>query len=162
MPVKTGRSLPHQLFAASAILLAAGALIAPGRTASAAETVRIETRPFYGATVTLEAGVRVFRPLPADRRVIINPHGRTPLSLSFEDNRTESRNYNYNYNYDSAEDGNSDYSGTAAVGSLIPQYVNGVMGRHRGASGALLGRSAKKRHYGGMNRRAMRKRGGRY
>ena len=36
------------------------------RSAAFAEavTTRIETRPFYGATVTLEEGVRVFRPLP--------------------------------------------------------------------------------------------------
>lgn len=60
--------------------------------AGQASTTRIETRPFYGATVTLESGVRVFRPLPPHERVIINPGGRTPLTLSFEENRT--------YNYD--------------------------------------------------------------
>jgi hypothetical protein len=36
-------------------------------------TTRIEPRPFYGATVTMEAGVRVFRPLPPHDRVIIDP-----------------------------------------------------------------------------------------
>lgn len=56
--------------------------------AVAGELVRIETRPFYGATVTVEAGVRVFRPLPAPSRVIINPGGKTPLSLSFYDTRS--------------------------------------------------------------------------
>lgn len=63
-------------------------------------TTRIETRPFYGATVTLEEGVRVFRPLPAERQVIINPGGQTPLALGFnETNVYENRvvrNYNYN------------------------------------------------------------------
>jgi hypothetical protein len=44
-------------------------------------TDRIETRPVYGATVTLEAGVRVFRPLPPHDRVIINPGGKTPLYI---------------------------------------------------------------------------------
>ena len=50
-------------------------------TALAQVTDRIETRPFYGATVTLEAGVRVFRPLPPHDRVIINPGGKTPLYI---------------------------------------------------------------------------------
>jgi hypothetical protein len=40
-------------------------------------TTRIEPRPFYGATVTVEAGVRVFRPLPPHDRVIIDPTGAT-------------------------------------------------------------------------------------
>jgi hypothetical protein len=43
--------------------------------------------------VTLESGVRVFRPLPPHSKVIINPDGRTPLSLSFEENRT----HNYHH-----------------------------------------------------------------
>ena len=51
----------------------------PARPASAeGYTTRIETRPFYGAVVTLEEGVRVFRPLPVERQVIINPGGQTP------------------------------------------------------------------------------------
>ena len=69
-------------------------------------TTRIETRPFYGATVTLEEGVRVFRPLPPERQVIINPGASTPLSLGFnETNVYENRvvrNYNYNEGYNSA------------------------------------------------------------
>jgi hypothetical protein len=47
-------------------------------------TVRIETRPFYGAVVTLEEGVRVFRPLPPDRLVIIDPN-RTPVSIGLNE-----------------------------------------------------------------------------
>ena len=47
-------------------------------------TTRIETRPYYGAVVTLEHGVRVYRPLPPDRYVIINP-SKVPLSLSISD-----------------------------------------------------------------------------
>lgn len=53
-------------------------------------TTRIETRPYYGAVTTLEHGVRVIRPLPPDRYVIINPN-RTPLALSF----SESNVYDY-------------------------------------------------------------------
>lgn len=62
------------------LFAAAGAATAQGYT------TRIETRPFYGATVTLEEGVRVIRPLPPERHVIINPNN-TPLSLNFNDTR---------------------------------------------------------------------------
>ena len=48
-------------------------------------TTRVEPRPFYGATVTIEAGVRVFRPLPRHDRVIINPGNGTPLTLNAGD-----------------------------------------------------------------------------
>ena len=41
--------------------------------ASESVTTRIETRPYYGAVVTIEKGVRVYRPLPSHDRVIINP-----------------------------------------------------------------------------------------
>lgn len=41
--------------------------------ASESVTTRIETRPYYGAVVTIEKGVRVYRPLPHHDRIIINP-----------------------------------------------------------------------------------------
>lgn len=78
------------------IALAVGVLVAPvAALAQSAGTTRIETRPFYGATVTLEEGVRVFRPLPPTERLIINPGGATPLSLSYEEKRSVSHNYNH-------------------------------------------------------------------
>lgn len=99
---------------------------------SAAETVRIETRPFYGATVTLEEGVRVFRPLPADKRVIINPGGRTPLSLNFLDAKSESHNYStneHNYHHGGAAHGD-DSEGFAGAG--YPRYgASRLRGGHR-------------------------------
>jgi hypothetical protein len=49
--------------------------------AQQAHTTRIETRPYYGAVVTIEHGVRVYRPIPATDYLIINPDGKTPLSL---------------------------------------------------------------------------------
>ena len=55
-------------------------LLAGSLPALAQSTTRIEPRPFYGATVTIEAGVRVFRPLPPHDRVIINPGNATPLT----------------------------------------------------------------------------------
>ncbi len=81
----------------SRVALLAAFAIAAGLSAASAvagepETIRIEPRPFYGATVTLEEGVRVFRPLPPTRRVIVNPGGATPLTLSIQDVRiTEER-----------------------------------------------------------------------
>jgi hypothetical protein len=46
-----------------------------------AETTRIENRPYYGATVTIESGVRVFRPLPPHRQVIIAPADGPPVNV---------------------------------------------------------------------------------
>ena len=98
---------------------------APAAVAEAV-TTRIETRPFYGATVTLEEGVRVFRPLPRHDRVIINPGGQTPLSLGYY----KLRNYSFNQ---FAGDGHS-------AGSYGPTYYGGFgnvlpRGRHHGHHG---------------------------
>ncbi len=76
-------------------------LISVGATApvlaQAASTIRIEPRPYHGAIVTLEQGVRVWRPLPPNRYVIINPDGKTPLNLSLADVRERSVSRNYFY-----------------------------------------------------------------
>lgn len=45
-------------------------------------TTRIVPYNVYGATVTVEQGVRVTRPLPPDGHVIVNPGNRTPLSVN--------------------------------------------------------------------------------
>ena len=85
-----------------AFLLAAApvAIMAADGSASAQSyTTRIEPRPFYGATVTLEEGVRVIRPLPPERHVIINPDGSTPLSLGFNETRVYENRTIRNYNY---------------------------------------------------------------
>ena len=60
------------------ILVAAGTGVA---VAEEARTTRIETRPYYGAVVTIENGVRVYRPVPPTTHLIINPDGITPLTL---------------------------------------------------------------------------------
>ena len=52
--------------------------------AQSSSTIRIEPRNIQGATVSLENGVRVWRPLPATRYVVVNPGGRTPLALGLE------------------------------------------------------------------------------
>jgi hypothetical protein len=84
-------------------------------------TTRIETRPFYGATVTLEHGVRVFRPLPSHDRVIINPGGMTPLTLVIGD------------------------SGSYGSSSYSESYAGTVPGAHGGV-GTFLPRGH--RHHG--------------
>ena len=109
--------------------LSAGLLGVAGlsATAFAGGTTRIETRPFYGAVVTEEEGVRVFRPLPPTERVIINPEGRTPLSLGFNETYVNERNYNYNYNETTSEGSR----GGDVIGGFFGGYGYGY-GRGRG------------------------------
>jgi hypothetical protein len=103
------------VFAAAGLMTAATALPA----AADSYTTRIEPRPFYGATVTLEEGVRVFRPLPPTRHMIINPQGSTPLNLSFEDVRvTEQRTIN-TYNHGGGVSRNT--SGHEGGGYYLPR-----------------------------------------
>jgi hypothetical protein len=74
-----------RLFNAMGLVLAALAgNMSTGAVAQDAYLTRIEPRPFYGATVTIEEGVRVFRPLPSTRQMIINP-SQVPLNLSFSE-----------------------------------------------------------------------------
>jgi protein-L-isoaspartate O-methyltransferase len=63
-------------------LLTVAAVAATLAPAFAQTTTRIETRPYYGATVTVEKGVRVWRALPPHDKIIINPGGRTPINLT--------------------------------------------------------------------------------
>ncbi len=107
-------------FAQALIAGAAVVVFGSGTQAQEASTVRIEPRPYYGATVTIEAGVRVFRPLPPTRRVIINPNNATPLSLSITDVRktVRSRSTNHNYHY---------HKGPSSRGSA--GFVGGFVGR---------------------------------
>lgn len=66
---------------AVALTLFLGAGMAQGALAEEAHTTRIETRPYYGAVVTIENGVRVWRPVPPTTHMIINPDGLTPLAI---------------------------------------------------------------------------------
>ena len=56
------------------VVLASSALADPA-------TLRIESRPYTSATVTLEQGVRVWRPLPATDRVIITPGNKARVHV---------------------------------------------------------------------------------
>jgi hypothetical protein len=48
-------------------------------------TTRIDPRSSYGASVTIEEGVRVFRPLPPHKHVLINPDNRASVTLGIND-----------------------------------------------------------------------------
>jgi len=64
-------------------LVASAGLVAVLGSAAYAEsgTIRIIHDEPYGAIVTKEAGVLVFRGLPPTRKVVVNPKGKTPLEL---------------------------------------------------------------------------------
>jgi hypothetical protein len=117
-------------------VITAAAFLATAAVAQEPSTTRIETRPFYGATVTLESGVRVFRPLPSHDRVIINPGGKTPLYLGYEDKRSTSRNYNYNYSEAASQPvlGADGYPIWTGAGAFIGRH-NGGKGHHGGSHG---------------------------
>ena len=117
-------------------VLVSAALGVLGSVASAAagqaSLTRIEPRAFYGATITLEEGVRVFRPLPRTRQMIINPGNKTPLNLSIEDRRYTYTHHNYNYG------GGGERSYSSGGGSYGTPFYSGVGGRdtRRGRYGA--------------------------
>ena len=71
--------IPRSLLAAIAATAAVPAV------AQEEHTTRIETQPSYGAVVTIEHGVRVYRPVPPTDHLIVNPGGRTPLLLDIGD-----------------------------------------------------------------------------
>jgi hypothetical protein len=118
------------------LVTAIGACMAASAAQADAVTTRIETRPFYGATVTLEEGVRVFRPLPSHDRVIINPGGKTPLSLGFY----ESRNYSFNEYVGGGRDVVQQAPATYGYGGFAPRHRHGHHGRHGHGHGHGPGR----------------------
>lgn len=124
------------------LALAFGAAMPLGLPAAAQEafTTRIEPRPFYGATVTIESGVRVFRPLPTTRQVIINPGGQTPLSLGYNDTRVieQSTSTNYNYNsYDGARGTAGGFGGRFYGGNAFPQRFHDQPHKPGGYNGPM-------------------------
>lgn len=127
------------------LFAAAGVLVLPSAaSAQSPSTTRIETRPFYGATVTLEEGVRVFRPLPPHERIIINPQGATPLNLSYEQSHSVSHNYHYDGD---GRDAVPVYGGAGIAGdwSARPRRVHKPHHGFRGHGGGV--------HQGGINGR---------
>jgi hypothetical protein len=123
------RKLVHPLTLSAFVLVAAPA------AAEEAYTTRIEPRPYYGATVTIEEGVRVFRPLPPHKHVIINPNGRAPVSLNFNESRGKVYNYNYGaepsgFNGDGGNGYRGGFGGNAySPGGFGYDYASGVKKR---------------------------------
>ena len=65
---------------------------AAGSKARADGLVRVEPRPYYGAVVTVEHGVRVYRPLPRQVMTVISPDPRTPVNVTYN-KIVENRSY---------------------------------------------------------------------
>ena len=109
-------------------------------------TTRIETRPYYGATVTMEAGVRVFRALPPTRHMIINPHGATPLQLGINDTRIfeNSTSHNHFYDHTSRSSGGDSVGGGGFV-SGTGGFGHGKFSQRRHARGGHIGRHSPRR-----------------
>jgi hypothetical protein len=103
--------------------------------------VRIEPRPYYGAVVSIEQGVRVFRPLPNQNLMIINPGNKTPINLTFsrtiEHKAADSSGSNGSGQSNAASsDAGARYGGISGFGNNVgtnPQYRNGA--RAAGYSG---------------------------
>lgn len=114
------------------VLLAALAVISiPAAALAESFTTRIEPRAYYGGTVTIEQGVRVWRPLPPVRQMIINPDHGTALSLGFTDVRETRTNTNHNYNYGAGAPG---YGYAGGVG--FPEGSRRGYGARTGGLGA--------------------------
>jgi hypothetical protein len=129
--------------------LAGAASLALSAVPAAAEgyTTRIETRPFYGATVTLEEGVRVFRPLPVERQVIINPGGQTPLSLGFNETNVYEHRVVKNYNYNEGSNAAPSYRVGSGFYGFGPGFARGNRGgHHNGHSPGGMGGMGGGRH----------------
>ena len=105
------------------------AIAAPAAALAESATIRIEPRPYYGASVTLEHGVRVWRPLPATKYVVVNPDGRTPLSLNLTDVQEHRTTTNNVYGSDAVPAYGS-HAGTYGL-----PYTYGASGRHHGQTG---------------------------
>ena len=78
--------LRQSVFAALGVTVAAAVAFAATPASAESSTIRIEPRPYYGAVVTVEQGVRVWRPLPPTRYMIINPTN-APVSVNVADIR---------------------------------------------------------------------------
>ncbi len=120
----------------SAIPALATLLPLAAASAEGAQTVRIEPRPYYGAVVTIERGVRVWRPLPPTRHMIINPTN-APVSVNITDIRETVQH--------SGPAGGAAASASASAGGHAgaPSYYYGRPHRHSGSAGHRQQRSGR-------------------
>ncbi len=77
-------------------LAVATALAALGATAALADarTIRIEPRPYTSVVVTVENGVRVWRPMPPTELVIVNPGNKASINLDIDAKGRRTENHN--------------------------------------------------------------------
>jgi hypothetical protein len=110
--------------------------------ATAASLTRIETAPVYGAaTVTVEHGVQVYRPLPPLRHMILNPEGRTPLNLTIEDRNVVVQHHHYGVPSEGTSDGAGRFVGGYGWGLGLPRVHRGHHGHrhaHRSRPGGYM------------------------
>jgi hypothetical protein len=126
-----------------AVLVSAASSALPA-LASEPSTTRIEPRPFYGAVVTVEEGVRVFRPLPPHKHVVINPDNRTPVSLGF--NEIVEKSYNYYYGEDRVDGSDGGFGGFAGPGLPFGFAHPGINHERRNRVGPFHPRLERQRH----------------
>ena len=112
--------MSRTLLLTAAAALASFAVAGQALAQSQAATIRIEPRPYYGASITLEQGVRVWRPLPTTKYVIINPDNKTPLNLNLADVREHVTSENHYYDHSSAGQG-GDIVGGGGFGG-VPRF----------------------------------------
>ncbi|SRR6056297_2010736 len=108
-------------------VVAVCATLAASAYASDAQTIRVEPRAIYGATVSLEAGVRVYRPLPPTKKMIINS-GNSPVNISVNETK-KTVTHRSKATYPRGTSG-SGYYGAGSVGGYIPFHR--FKGRHKG------------------------------
>lgn len=117
-------------------LLPAFCLLAPLMAASPADAgnsslVRIEPRPYYGAVVTIEQGVRVWRSLPRTQHMVINPTN-APVNVNITDIRETVTHRGHGG--DHAPVG-SHYAPSSNGGYYLPGYGPSRFHRFRGHAG---------------------------
>jgi hypothetical protein len=128
--------LPSRLTVIAATLVASVAA-APVAMADGGGLVRIEPRPYYGAVVTVEKGVRVYRALPSQHLMVINPNN-APVNITY--NRTIDNRTVESGGTAPVESGLNDYGPRLGIGSYGNGFGNGFgfgQGPRRNASGGV-------------------------
>ncbi len=94
----------------AALFLVLGSALAFAQDGSS--TTRVEKRAVYGATVTEEQGVWVFRPIPPTRNMVIAPADGPAVNLSLNQTEKDVRYYGGNgYRAGGVAPGYRDYRG---------------------------------------------------
>jgi hypothetical protein len=83
-PVSLQKATAMTRFANAALAATLLSIASIPAAAEGASLTRIEPHGVYGATTTVENGVRVTRTLPPTGTVIINPGNATPLNLRID------------------------------------------------------------------------------